>query len=607
MATPQTVGNYLLQQQLPPDLWDGTPLDKKTQEKIFTTLANKYPEKYVDITHKYMQEAADAVTRYGRQASIGLNDLELKPAARKLKEKIATDIRIISQNPKLTGKEKSEKIVELMRSRMDDIKKTTVDEAVASGSGLALSAARGFRSNPMQLTQILFGDVLLADHKDRAIPIPGMHGYGEGVRPEEYWAGSYGSRTGHFAVQFNTAHAGFLAKQLKYASQRQVVTGEDCGAVNTGLRVSGDDPGNIGSVLAKTVNGIPAGTVLTKEHVAQLEGTKIRVRSLLTCQQPDGICKKCAGLREQGRFPETGSYVGLNSASVVSEPMTQQLALSAKHVGGVAGRAKKITGLPEVQQMFNLPERFVGAAPVSPVDGTVTNVIKAPQGGYYTFIGDQKVYSEEDFPPIVTKGQTVEAGDSLTEGIAHPSEIAKYKGLGAGRAYWSTQLGNILADNGIPAHRKHIESLSRAMFDRVRITSPEGLNGYVMDDLVPYTVLSRDYLPRKGSVVVTPKKATGAYLEEPVLHYTIGTRVTPSVIKDLEEDGVSDVKVHKDPPPFEPEVVRVMDVPATDPDWKVRLAGFGLRRSLLKGVTEGAESSTESTTYVPKLMDPSKL
>jgi hypothetical protein len=244
---------------------------------------------------------------------------------------------------------------------------------------------------------------------------------------------------------------------------------------------------------------------------------------------------------------------------------------------------------------------------VAPIDGIVSNVIKAPQGGFYTFIGDQKIYSTEDMPPVVKKGQTVEAGDTLTEGIPNPAEIAQYKGVGAGRAYWSKQLGAVLDDNGVHVHRRHVESMARAMFDRVRITSPEGYNGYLPDEVVPYSILSRDYLPRRGTKTTAPKTAVNKYLEEPVLHYTIGTRVTPSISKELQDDGIPEIKVHDDKPIFEPENVRIMDIPATDPDWKVRLAGFGLRRSLLKGVTQGAESDLQSTTYVPKLMEPTKL
>jgi hypothetical protein len=127
------------------------------------------------------------------------------------------------------------------------------------------------------------------------------------------------------------------------------------------------------------------------------------------------------------------------------------------------------------------------------------------------------------------------------------------------------------------------------------------------EEVVPYSILSRDYLPRTGTKATQPKAAINKYLEEPVLHYTIGTRITPSISKELQDDGIPEIKVHDDKPVFEPENVRIMDVPATDPDWKVRLAGFGLRRSLLKGVTQGAESDMTSTTYVPKLMEPTQL
>jgi hypothetical protein len=55
-----------------------------------------------------------------------------------------------------------------------------------------------------------------------------------------------------------------------------------------------------------------------------------------------------------------------------------------------------------------------------------------------------------------------------------------------------------------------------------------------------------------------PDRALGKYLERPVLHYTIGTKVRPSVLKELKEFGVKEVVAHADPPPFEPEMIRGM-------------------------------------------------
>jgi len=604
----QTVGQYLIQNILPADVYDGSPLDKKGIAKVFSQLAEKYPDKYVDILDDYNQAAGDAVARYGGVASIGLSDLDIPEPVKIHRDALRLKVKAIQQSPTLTGKQKNDAVVKLMLSEADNIRKMTTEESMKNGSHFGLSASKGFRGNPLQTTQMIYGDLLVADHKDRPIPVAGLHGYGEGVTPAEYFAGSYGARKGQVSVQIATAKSGFLGKEISYAAQRQVITGDDCGAKNVGITVNGDNPEIIGSVLAKTTKGIPAGTVITKNNLPDLEGTKVRIRSLSTCQMPNGVCKMCAGKREQGKFPDTGSYVGITSARSLSEPFTQS-ALSYKHTGGVAkGKIDRgLQGFAEVEQFFNAPENFKGVALQSTKDGIVQNIIKAPQGGSYVFIDGQKHYADPDMTLTVKKGDSVEAGDVLSDGTPHPGLVAHYKGLGAGRAYFIDKLGQILEKNGIPGHMRHVDSMAKAFYDRVRITNPEGFMGYNPDDVVPYTEIQKDYSPRKGTISVAPKQAVNQYLERPVLHYTIGTRVTPNVIKEMNEEGVPAIEVHKDLPDFEPEVSRIMDIQASDPDWQTQLAGFNLRKSLLKSVTHGSTSTTAGTSYVPKLVNSTVL
>ena len=46
---------------------------------------------------------------------------------------------------------------------------------------------------------------------------------------------------------------------------------------------------------------------------------------------------------------------------------------------------------------------------------------------------------------------------------------------------------------------------------------------------------------------------------------------------------------------------------ATDPDWMTRLAGEGLKKSLLESARMGATSTAGGTSYYPAVADPSKL
>jgi hypothetical protein len=143
--------------------------------------------------------------------------------------------------------------------------------------------------------------------------------------------------------------------------------------------------------------------------------------------------------------------------------------------------------------------------------------------------------------------------------------------------------------------------------DKVRITEPDGILGFSVGELVPYSELQRDYEPRKDSEERRTSRAVGMYLERPIMHYTIGTRITPNIAKELGEAGFANLVVNKVQPGFEPEIMRIMDIPSSDRDWKTRLAGFGLKKSFLAAATKGSTSPHESTSYIPGLLNPEQL
>jgi hypothetical protein len=391
-------------------------------------------------------------------------------------------------------------------------------------------------------------------------------------------------------------------------AQRLKVTGDDCGATNIGISVEGEDPEIVGAVAARDVGNVKAGDVIEKRHLPSLKGKKPLIRSVATCQQEQGICKKCAGKRDQGKFPTMGSFIGIHSARVVSEPMTQSLGLSAKHLGGVVGvNDQNVSGFEEINQFVQIPKSFKGAAVLASQDGKVRQIVKAPQGGYYVHVNSDQLYVPPGRSLQVQKGSAVEAGDVLTDGTPNPAELAHYKGIGAGRMYFTNKLSEILNKNGVPTHRRNVETLSRAFFDQVRVTNEDGVLGHPIDSVLSYSELQRRYQPRKGAKASSPKRSVGQYLERPILHYSIGTKITPNVAKMLEAEKIDQITTHRDPPGFVPEITRMMGISAKDPDWKVRMAGFGIKKSFLEAARKGSESPKDSTSYVSALMDPTRL
>jgi DNA-directed RNA polymerase subunit beta' len=603
-----TPGRLVLGDILPDTVWSpGEELDKKGISKVLDRLADAGSDEYRTTLKKMYGAGAEAATFAGREGSAGLSDLAVSPRLKAMREAMRAHVRKIAQSD-MHEATKNRHIVQYVEGMAPKVREAVMREAMDGGSSMALAASKGFRSNPEQITQMLFGNLQMYDSKGRAIPVPGLSGYGEGVSPLEYWAGSYTSRKGYWDQQFATAQSGYLGKKMSFASQRLRINGDDCGTTD-GIDVQGDDSENVGSVLARPIAGLEAGHALRKEDLSKLKGKEIMVRSAVTCALPEGLCKKCAGKRENGDFPEKGAFVGITSSRVLSEPMMQTLALGSKHTGASASVVddEDLKGLKEIIQFVNVPERFRGAAVLSHVDGKVDKISKAPQGGSYVHIGKERRHVPPHREVTVKPGDTVEMGDVLTDGTPSPSELGAYKGLGEARLYFATKFHDILRNNRAPGHRRHTETLARALYDRVRIVDPDGWKNHAPGDVLSYSMLRSEYSPRKGSEDKEPARALGGYLERPVLHYTIGTRMTPSVAARLSKHGVKSVKVHQDKPVFEPAIARVEDLLQKDPDWKVRLSGFGLKRSLLDAATHGSESPDDSLSYVPMLMDPTRL
>jgi len=469
---------------------------------------------------------------------------------------------------------------------------------------LALQVLSGTRGKPMNLTSLLGSDLLYSDHRDEVIPIPVLRSYSEGMSPEEYWAGTYGARRGIIATKFATQEAGFLSKQLNQAGHRLVVVDDDDkkNFANRGMIVDTDDEDNEGSLLARDAGPYKRNTPLTPKilkHLKRLGKSRILVRSPLVGGSPSGgIYARDVGIRETGKLPGRGEQVGLQAAQALSEPISQGQ-LSAKHSGGVAGQEKAVGGFQYINQLIQVPKKMQGGAAHAELDGRVQRIEDAPAGGKYVTINDKQHFVGSGFDLAVKPGQDVEAGDLISSGIPNPALIVQHKGVGEGRRYFVNEFRKAMASSGMRGHRRNIELLARGLINHVKMT--DETDDHAPDDVVPYSTLEHTYKPRSDSNLLGPKKAVGQYLEKPVLHYTIGTKVRPSMLKDLEEFGVKELSVHKNPPPFQPHMVRGMYQLQHDPDWMTQMYGSGLKKSLLNSVARGGKSEERGSSFVPSL------
>mgnify|MGYP000875158295 CR=1 FL=1 len=912
-----TPGQLMIDEAFPEDMRRGEyDINKKSIESILTELQQKHPDKYREVAQRLMLFGHFASIAGGATAK--LSALKQPPEVKVALENLRRKVYELSIDDTIPDKKKNQAIFDMVLQEMPKLKQQVFDLGMASNNPFAQQASSGSRGNAHQLMQLVIGDGLVSDHRDRLISIPILHGYAEGLSPAEYFAGSYGARLGSISSKFclfadtevllsdgssirisdikdgmevytideqyvkvptkvvrvyktglrhcaeytlkakgqkklvkvtctpehkvcmftevegktqlnmvpigysnatskilvlaekdgkprplsahyvrssvigyvptfdievehpshrfvlsngmvvsnSTQESGFLGKQLAQATHRLVVTEQDCGT-GAGVPVSANDPDYVGAVLAQDSDSIKAGTILDSRLIKSLGDKEIYVRSPMTCQAREGVCAKCAGIREKGRLPDIGDNIGMPAAHSISEKVSQgglclaidtlvrmadfttkkiqdirvndvvlgadrkgntfpvrvintynnglrecvntkfrylsghsdvlslvstpehkilgirmawacaaeklnntlgiypvnatnelsavlsegytedkgknqQLAViqtqdavgplltydievdhpdhlfvlanglivsnSAKHTGGSVGAsARSSGGFDYLNQLIQVPDNFANEAPVTEEDGIITGIDAAPQGGSYIHIGKEKYYAPPGHNITVQVGSTVEAGDVLTDGTPNPFKIVQHKGIGEGRRYFTGLLGQGLTNTGVSGHKRNIETVTRGLINHVKITDPDGFDGFLPDDIVSFDEIKARYQPREGFAELEPNRAKNMYLEKPVLHYSIGTRITPKVAADLQKRKVGRIAAHRDKPPFEPYMIRAMESAMRDSNWMTRMYGSFLGKGFQDAVSRGAKSKIHDTSFIPSLAEASEF
>lgn len=601
-----TIGQVLVNDALPPRFRDyGRVMDSKGIEGVLEAIAREDPDSYAEVTKRLMDIGNAAA--YDTGTTIRLSDL--RPAYDKRPILQALDIaeERIRNDKNLTDAQKSEMIEKLYDKANSRIMEETYNSELARKNQLALQVASKARGNKTQLAAFISTPGTYSDPSGKMVPMFIRHSFAEGLSPAEYWAGSFGARTGVVSTKTATAKGGAFGKLLSASAIAQVVTEDDCGTEG-GLPVKVDDDDNIGAVLARPAGGYEAGTIITKNVLSDLRKDKrhdeIVVRSPVTCGCKDGVCSKCAGIRETGGFPPIGYNLGTNAASAFAERITQG-ALNVKHSGKKTTGKGTYQGFNMFTSLAKVPKVFPDRATISSVDGTVSKIEDAPQGGTYIFVTnkngeDKRHYVAPGYDIEVKVGDELEAGDQMSDGVIDPSELVKYKGIGEARRYWATRFTQAIRDSGMAANRRNAEVLARTVMNTVRLNNEDEAGEGLPGDVVTYTRWSNGFKPRSGSAMVAPTVASiGKYLEQPVLHYTIGTRITPSVIKTMKKFKVDRMMVNDTEPDVTPFMERIEDSNAEKPDWMARLGTTYLKSRLQEDVARGAKSHLHSTEPYP--------
>lgn len=248
---------------------------------------------------------------------------------------------------------------------------------------MAKSGARGNISNFIQLSGMRglmnrsynYDQNLDAKVIHDIIEVPIKKSFIEGLTVLEYFNSSYGARKGMTDTAMKTSKSGYMTRKLVDAAQEVIVKCEDCCA-NKGLFVEAimDRAHNIpiktlqDRIMYKCAYSdvvhpetgeviVQANEVITADlanKIVEAGITRVQVRSVLYCQQQQGVCQRCFGYDlTTKKLIEMGTAIGVISAQSVGEPAIQ-LTMRTFHSGGVAGEANITQGFERLKRLFEI-------------------------------------------------------------------------------------------------------------------------------------------------------------------------------------------------------------------------------------------------------------
>jgi DNA-directed RNA polymerase subunit beta' len=354
-----TVGQVIFNQHLPEGLGFVTKeLNKKTVGEIVADCYKRFGHSRTIVLLDDVKKLGFEFATLGG-ISIGIDDLTI-PAAKGevLKESREEVAKVEDQYRKgiITDRERYNKVIDIWTHATDRVS-DLLFKGMDPFNPIFMMADSGARGSRPQVRQLAGMRGLMAKPSGEIIENPITANFREGLTVLEYFISTHGARKGLADTALKTADAGYLTRRLVDVAQEVIVNEIDCGTLN-GITVSaiieGDEVvvglkdrivgrvalDNIVDIITDTVV-VEQGAEITEQKADMIERLgveKIRIRSVLTCECPRGVCTKCYGRNlATGRLVEVGEAVGVIAAQSIGEPGTQ-LTMRTFHIGGTASR-----------------------------------------------------------------------------------------------------------------------------------------------------------------------------------------------------------------------------------------------------------------------------
>ena len=504
-------GNELL---LEVDFLVGKKQNKQILEKVINTHG-------ATVTAEVLDKIKATGYKYSTRAAmtVSISEMTVPPQKPQMIQEAQDTVDRITRNFKrglITEEERYKEVVETWKNTDDALTKALLD-GLDKYNNIFMMADSGARGSDKQIKQLAGMRGLMADTTGHTIELPIKSNFREGLDVLEYFMSAHGARKGLSDTALRTADSGYLTRRLVDVSQELIVREVDC------CESKGEIPGMwvkafvdgkeeieslqeriTGRFSCETIKDkdgnviVKANHMITPKRAARVvnEGVNaegkpydaVKIRTILTCKCHIGVCAKCYGANmATGEPVQVGETVGIIAAQSIGEPGTQ-LTMRTFHTGGVAG-GDITQGLPRVEELFEA-RKPKGLAIITEIPGVaVINDTKKKREIIVTDpeSGESKTYLIPYGSRIkIMDGQTLEAGDELTEGSVNPHDILRIKGVRAVQDYMLREVQRVYRLQGVEISDKHIEVLVRQMLKKIRIEDngdTEFLPGTLVDVL----------------------------------------------------------------------------------------------------------------------------
>ena len=534
-----TVGRLIYNQGIPQDLGfvDRTDPEKEFDLEIDFPVIKKNLGTIVAkcINAHGLSESAEVLDyikatgyKYSTKGAftVSVADVAVPPAKKEILAAADKQVENIHRQYKrgaITDEERYNAVIKVWEKATDDVTeamKKNFDEL----NPIFMMAQSGARGNMNQVRQVAGMRGLMANTSGKAVEIPVKSCFREGLDSLEYFISAHGARKGLTDTALRTADSGYLTRRLVDVSQDIIIREDDCGS-HEGIMLEDIKDGNqliegleerlVGRFLLEDFKDPQTGevivdtnTMITDKMAKQIVNTGVKqvwVRSILGCKCKHGACSKCYGMGLATRkLVNLGESVGIIAAQSIGEPGTQ-LTMRTFHSGGVAG-GDITQGLPRVEELFEA-RNPKGLATITEIDGTV-QIKEEKKRKEVIVVGkdDAKTYVISFGSKLRVKdGDTVKAGDQLTEGSINPNELLAIRGPEGVYEYIIAEVQKVYRNQGVDINDKHIEVIARQMLKKVRIEDP-GDTGFYTASLVELL----DFEEKNAEMIAEGKRpATG--------------------------------------------------------------------------------------------------